>query len=249
MGLFSLGIQQQLQASSAGVQSYPRLSATIPNTIVADLFDRETLLPTGGYTMYTVASNDSNGTAVINLDRQLRLTTDSSAIGDDVDVRVSGVTMVRAADRGIPFDESKHQIDLRIKFDMVTTADTECFVGVTNDSAAIAALPTTQPSFGAFLDRSASANYFLTSGDATTQTTTDTGVAASSTPVILRALWVGDDDATLTLLTGTNLDVISATQTVTALNAQQNLQMHFFIQTEAAALKNMDIRSWSFEVI
>jgi len=244
MGLFSPDILQQQKAATAGVQAYPKLSAAIPDATIADLFDRETLTPTGAYTLYTVASNDSNGTAAINNATELLLTTDSSAIGDDVDVRVSGVSMIRTPDLAIPFDSEKSRAVLDIRIKLNQTADTEAFIGIVNQASALTALPTTASHVGIQFDKSGDDNWTFTSANGA-QVTTDSTVAATTTAFKIRITWTGNNAATVQIF-DTDFVTVLATETVTSISSQVQ-HLHFFLQTEATAAKEMDIQSWSAE--
>ena len=199
--------------------------------------------PTNAYQVYTLASNDGNGTATIAGSRNLSIDCDSSAIGDDADVRTTGLAFERDATNDNIDNRTSLQFDIVFRTD--ATSDTEGFVGLMlGTDAVLSALPTTAKHFGVFWDRSVSANYFLTSADGTSQTTTDTGVAIVAALRSLRIVWSGDNDAVLTLRSadGTTLN---STQTVTALGASIVATIHFFIQTEAAAAKAVVINEWS----
>jgi len=56
MGLFTLGLQQQKQAVSAGINAYPKIGQMVQDNKIEDVFDRATLNPTGGFTFYAVSS-------------------------------------------------------------------------------------------------------------------------------------------------------------------------------------------------
>jgi len=243
MGLFSLGIQQQLQAVSSGARSYPEVSTGSKNQVIGDAFDRETLQPTGYPNIYTLVSNDSNGTAVLQTSGNLRLTTDSSAIGDDVDLRMSELNYTR--NTGIPLDEPSSQLEYETTFRVISITDSEGFIGLIGAShAALSALPTTAVHMGMFWDVSVGANYILSSADGTTQTTTDSGVALEAgINRAIRIIWSGANSGTIDLLLTSDRSVL-ATQTVTALNNTVKFTNHWFAQTEATAAKSLDVPAW-----
>ncbi len=146
-----------------------------------ETFSRELLNPANAIPIYTVTlGGTGGGSGVITQMFRLLLTTDSTASGDDVDVR-SIIALKRSySDDGIqPFTTT---VTMDVMFNLGgTVTNTEGFIGLTGSAAALSALPTTVRSLGIFWDLSANANFFLTSANGTTQVTTDTTIAADDT--------------------------------------------------------------------
>jgi len=244
MGLFSPDIFLQQLAASSAVYSYPDVGQTKVDTILVDEFARESLNPTGAYTVYTATSNDSNGSVTFTNNNRLRLTTDSSAIGDDENVRSSGLGFGRIATSTIT--DTRTQLLFRIVFNLVQTADTEMFLGIHDGASALAVLPTTARHMGVFADASAQANFILTSGNNSAQATADTGVALDTSTHRIDITHTGANAATIEFFDAVSGTTADATQTVTALGLAAP-ELQFFVQTEAAAAKSLEIREWRIE--
>jgi len=241
MGLLQLTAQLQAQAASAGIFVYPGVSGGHKDFKIGDEFTRDALTPTDGYELYTTAGT---GTEVITLpnDAALRLTTGGTS-GNDANVRTSGLVFRRASH----FIDDRNQLELNISLTPTGSTQHEIFVGLLNSFAAITAIPTTAFHAGVFVDAGASAtNYFLTSADGTTQSTTDTGVNAATFTHRLQIIWRGQADATLNFY-DTDFTTILATQTITAnltTNAEDSLSLHFFIETTDNSTAGLDIQEW-----
>lgn len=242
-----LSPKEQSQAASAGKDAYPSLGQVKNNSIIVDEFTRADLNPTNAVAYYTTAATGA-GTATLVANERLELVT-TGVIGDDVDVRLTNLTFQRTP-RDFSFIDSRSQLIFNIVFAAVEATATEVFIGIINATAASTGLPATARHLGIQLDQSVSNNWFLTSADGTTQTTTNTGIAVSAgVRVRLRMVWNGDESATLELYTGTLLDTLASTQTVTALvGAANSFQLHFFIQTEALAAKTLRVTDWRVDV-
>lgn len=239
MPLFTTSIQNQEQAASAGAIYFPTPPDLAQFKTYGDEFNRETLVPTDAYLLYTTAATGT-GTAAMSLARRVRLTT-SAVAGDDVDVRTSGFSFCRVA----KFTDKRSIMEFNIIFALVQTADTEVFIGLDDDGGAITALPTTGIHLGIQYDASASANWFTTSSGGS-QTTEDTSTATSTALVRLRIIINGNNSATMELYTGTGFTTLAYTDTVTSLAGDaQQLVLHFFVQTEAIATPSLDVYEWT----
>ena len=245
MPLFTTSLQNQDQASSAGVYSYPLLTYPKQFSKVSDELNRTTLNASGAIAFYVLASNDGNGTVTMNATGGARLTTDSSAAGDDASLRLSELDIRRVV-RGVT--DSRSKITLIVTFALPSATSTEGFIGFMDAKGALAALPTTGRHMGVYWDASAGANFMLTSADGTSQSTTDTTIALATSGKRIEIVWNGDDSATLSFFSTTTTKTPSATQTVTSLNMnQRSFQLHFFVQTETTAAKTLDLFEWMIQ--
>lgn len=246
MPLFSTSLENQQQAASAGVKTYPALSESSKNFRIVEKFNRATLNPSGFPAFYTTGGN---GTPVVNTSGNayggLLLNT-SGVIGDDTAV-VSAQAYPRSALwAGI---DSTSQLEADFIWDSTST-NIEFFIGLVYNTAGIlTALPTTARHLGIYVDQSAGANYMLTSANGTTQATTDTGVAVAGATLRINIVWSGNDSAVIRLFSGTNLDTLRSTHTVTSLGftVVNPMFIHFFVQTEATAAKGISLYSWQMQ--
>ena len=93
MPLVSIPVSQQVQAATSADSTFPQNPISRPGVRFTEKFDRETLTPSGAYTLYTTATTGA-GTAVIAIVTALEMTT-AAATGDDVSVRTSGLSFIR----------------------------------------------------------------------------------------------------------------------------------------------------------
>jgi hypothetical protein len=198
--------------------------------------------------MYTEANN-GGGSGAIFSNAGYRLTSAGTGAGDDVDLRTSGIAFMRD-----PFKTGRATRSLvwQSQFVVRDTTNAEGFIGLLETDAQLSALPTTTRHVGVFWDISASPNYFLTSADGTTQTTTDTGVAVSTAFRKVKLNWTSLTNIVLQFITvtaSTGAETVNSTQTVTAAPSsnEAGLQAHWFVQTEAAATKRLDIYGWQVD--
>jgi len=241
MGLFSIGIQQQLQAASSGFSIYPAITGAVLDSRVADEFTRETLNTADGYQLYTTASTNG-GTAVPSSLTELLLTTDT-AISDDISVRTSGLSISRVSNL-----DSRSIISIKFNLKLGETTDTEGFVGIVSTSSALTALPGNTRSMGLKWDKSASDNFTLITSNGSAQATTDTSQALSTNSQNLTIQWTGNEIATLS---GAELGVpyTNPTHTASSLNSGGNgYEVHAFLQTEANAAKTLTLVDWRVTV-
>lgn len=245
--LVTTSLQEQQQAASSGVSSLPQIGQIKKFTVIVDEFSRNTVNPTNAVDFYTTSSNDGNGTSAID-GRLMTLTTDGSAIGDDVNVRIREITLHRASQSA--FIDSRNTIKIEIIFNTNSTGS-EGFIGVINSPGALTALPTTVRHMGIEWDDSASANYLITSADGTTQVTTDTGIAAPVAAVRrILITWTGIDTAIIEFFSSSENGTPTATQTVTSLSMLNRVfVMHFFVQTESTATKTLVINEWKLNAL
>ncbi len=238
MPLVVTSIQQQLQATSAGILTYPQLGIVKKDGIIYDTFDRSTLNPTNAVAVYT-----TNGATINTSGARLNLIT-GTTIGNEASAIFTELHMARKN----LFVDGKQALSVDIIFNLNETTDTEGMMVLLGTAAAQTALVTTAIHMGIFWDKSADDNFILTSADGTTQSTTDTGIALTTDIVRLRITWTSTNGATLEFFTGSNVDNVEATHTVTALgitDEQGALIQHFFVQTEAGAAKTLLIQEWS----
>lgn len=218
--------------------------------VIRDDFARESIGPTGFPTLYTNAETGAAGTSSIgqNINR-VSLVTDSTGAGDDQDMRTSGLRIDRnycslvTGMQSFP-DMATDTVQVDMPFSLSQTADTEAFIGIYT-GVALTNLPTTVRHLGVYYDASAGANFMLSSANGTTQSTTDTTVAADTNVHILRVIWTAEDVATIRILTAAGA-AEGVTKTVAALNgtAAQSYELHWFVQTETNAAKTLVLYPW-----
>jgi len=219
---------------------YPHLPNIRKGWSWMDEFMREALLPANGYTFYTVAVNGA-GTGVVNVGRQLLMTTAATAT-NDVDVRVSGVTIQRTPD-DLTTQDQRTTVTMLVRFIVGTATSVEGFIGLEDLQAQLSAIPTTVRHLGLFWNISADANFFFTSANGTDQVTADTGVAVAAAAFTLRIIWTGNDAATIELLDSNQ--AVLATEVVTAIAmAGETMTPHFFVETETSAARTLTVNGW-----
>jgi len=245
MPLVTIGLAQQQQAAASGIFAYPGIGSPKKSWKFIDEFNRLALNPTDAYELYTSAGT---GTEVITMNGQTLAMATGATTGNDASVRTTGMTFLRA----LLNDELDNRSALVFDYYFGTgggPAGAEIFIGLVNDTTALTALPTTARHMGVFVDRSVSTNYFLTSANGTTQTTTDTGITSATATDRMRITWIGNQTATIDFFddptTGASPTV---TQTVTALN-MNNLPytVHFFVEAEGNASEAIFIDDWSVD--
>jgi len=237
MPITSLSIQQQLQAVSAGFRAYPQMTGITKDAIFIDQFNRTTLNPTNAYELYATVA-DNSGTVTINNETRVRMTT-GTTIGNHAVIRTDELVLNRTSFS----PDSKSALTFRFFPALVQTADTEFFCGITNATVDLITLPDENDiHMGLQLNRSASANWFFTSANGTTQVTADTGITATTGTVTLTIRLTGIDAATMTILLGNE----SAETTITAFNSS-SVNIQAITQTEGAAAKSADLNEWSVQ--
>jgi len=242
MPLVSISIQKQLQAAATSIRLFPQTPNIINKWRFGDQFNRETLNPTNAVAIYTTAATNSGTATITSVAEELSLTTDT-ATSDDVHVRTSESAFER-----VPIDliyDDRSSIVLDITFNVNATTSTEGFIGFLRGVSAITAIPTTARHVGLNWDRSASANYFFTSANGTDQVTTDTGFVIKNTNARIRAIWTGNDTATIEYYVDDNSQSPDASESVTALGMENNnYELCLFIQTETTAARSLRVKEW-----
>jgi len=214
------------------------------DVLIGDRFNRASLTPTDSTLVYATGA----GTVLVSGGLQLFLQT-GATIGDDADIRTSELLFY-------PFGpllakDNWNTLTLDIVFFLAQTTEFEFFIGLVGN-AALTALPTTAIHAGILGNVSAGANYTFTSGDGTTQDTSDSGVAMQATTVSrIRITWTGLNTGRIEFFSTALLgDVfpttLEATYEFTAMVTDDlPLALQFFVSTEAAAAKAFAIRSWT----
>jgi len=227
------------------INVYPEFPTNSINSTFIDNFTREAITPTGAYTLYTSASNDGNGSSGITSGNRLHLTTDTSAAGDDESVRLSGFALQRIPTSTV-FTSTRNAYKITIVFSITGALTTEGFIGISDQIAALTALPTTARHLGVYWDISAQANWRITSANGTDQVDTDTGEALDTGINRLEIEWTGTNAAVIKFFNGADATTASATQTVTAFGMGTG-ELHFFIQTETTAARVLHIREYRID--
>lgn len=219
--------------------------------IFGDDFAREVFTPTGFPTLYTAAEVGAAGSTSIDATiNRANMITDATGAGDNQSFRTSGLRVERnytSLITGMPglVGERTASVELHLPFALAAATDTEMFIGIHSGVAALSALPTTARHLGIYCDISAGANFMLSASDGTTQTAVDTTVAVDTAIHILRIRWTAEDTAALQLLTAAGATEGTG-QAVAAFNGASGVshEIHWFIETEAAAAKTMRVYPW-----
>lgn len=249
MPLVNIALKEQITAASAGKRTYPELGQVVRGTILSDNFDRETLNPTNAIALYTVATVGT-GTGDLANNAALTLLT-SGAAADNVSVRTSGIQFSRVSQ----FVDDRSQIELDIVFVWIgAVTSIQTFLGFLLSGAAIAAPPTTVRHMGFYVDTAAQATVILSSSNGTTQNTSNTNFTpVAGTVYRLNILFGGDNAATITFYSGTNLNTSEGSLAVTALGGAtpnvSSYSLHFFHETLAIATREIRINEWSVKVV
>jgi len=237
MGLYTIGLQQQQQSSSAGLRGYPQITGITINSIFSDSFNRSSLNPTNAYELYSTVA-DNSGTVTMFSENQVKMLT-GTTIGNHAVIRTDELSF----ELGGISPDTKSGMTFTILVQLEQTADTEFYAGIVDIGTDLLTLPASgQRHMGIRLDRSASANWFFTHANGTDLVTADTAIAASTTTGTLVIEWRGTNDATMTFTVGTS----SATETVTAYGTAIS-NFTALTQTEGAAAKGGRISGWSVE--
>ena len=238
---------KQIKTIDERIAMYPDIGMLAKNQWIGDSFQRETLTPTGYPTIYTLAENGAGTQAMNTAQASFRLTT-AATIGNDQDMRLSGIQLLGAfTSRNIMSIRNPAEvIDYWTRFKIGQTVTSEGFIGVMGAAAAqISALPTTAAHLGVYWDESVNNALTLSSADGTTQSTTDSTINTSSSAIIsLHIRWDGADDGIVELVTNDGFTVSGTGHTYTAFNASRYAVPHWFVQTEAAAGKLIDLYGW-----
>lgn len=254
MPVFSTTLGTQNQAGSAGVIGYPAIGSIKQFVIFSDEFNRETLNPTNIGVLYTQANNQGTGTTTMT-GSQANITT-TGTTNDDTTLRTSGLVITRTSDL-----DSRTQIIMNCTFSIASAANEQFFIGIVRQITQLTGLPTTTRHLGCYLDTSVSNNIILSSSNGTTQSTTDSGLAISVTPVYkLQIIWNGDDSAVITLYqaatgsTSGNLIFTSvSSQTVTSISNGSTFflgnELNFYIKTLTSSAKTLTIREFNVQAI
>jgi hypothetical protein len=232
-----MNITEPVGAINTRSRSYPNLPNQLTGWTWFDEFERTDLNPTDIMVMYSTNVSNS-GTVAITLGTILRLTTDA-AIGDHASCFTSGLTIKVPAQNAMLEARSKYILDITFKNPDIT--DQEGFIGVTDGTSALTAIPTTDNHLGITWDLSASPNYFITHSDGVTHTTVDTGIAVnSSANHAIRIENNNSDDVTIKYFDDITNDTPSST--VTGIDYSQNKSIiHFIVLTEELATNRLDI--------
>jgi len=181
---------------------------------------------------------------------QLRLTTDATAAGDDVDCRMTEMTLQNVLGNvSANLRDNYTRIRVEIAFFLGNATGSEMFCGIMQRAqGALAAIPVNTFRFaGVIFDDSVGNNWFLNGANGVTLDDNDTGVAADGTQSMVRIDWTANASQTLTLFQGTDLrTVVGGPVTVVGINRSSG-EIHFFIQNEGAAAETLTINSVSIE--
>lgn len=203
----------------------------------ADIFNRDSLNPTGAYELYTGTAPVGTGTNFLTAYQYVRINA-SNAINDNYDLYVSGFVPY-VADLLLAINGFTVDIIFRAA---VTYTDKKAFTGVIEASGAMTAIPTTESHAGVYADSSVDDNLYLSIGNGTTQQTSDTGVAMDSTFRGLRIVWNGVDDVTVKLYDYTFTTLIDSLQR-TDMDLDYGV-IHAYVEALAATNTSWDIWGW-----
>lgn len=230
---------------------YPQIPFRAQGYSFGDDFAREAITPTDWPLLYKKTAVGTDAAAMSTTINRLEIVTGANA-ADNCDIATSGLRLDRiyaSGYSGMPDLEGDGAttLTLLIPFVCSSGADNEGFVGIVGNSSALAAPPTTARHMGVYWDRSANTDFLITSADGTTQSTTDTNDTVDTQRHILRITWTGADTAVIDLLTGAGaLGTATSTQAVAALNgaSEVSYEMHWFVETETTAAKQLNAYGW-----
>ncbi len=211
--------------------SYPEIKGLSVGRSFHDEFNRATLNPKGGYSIYTTTvSGEGKSGNYLGTHRSLLLLTTGGTIGDYVDVRLEEYWLERQKGPDTQQERNRDRIKLNVLFSAANALGAEGFIGIIfTTNTALTELPTTTPHMGVYYDLSEGPNFILSSSDGTTQSTTDTNVAVTTSDYSLTINWTGFNEASITFNPGS---ANQARHTVTALNSYDVGLVHFFVQSE-----------------
>ncbi|MDE1767424.1 MAG: hypothetical protein KGI27_14295 [Thaumarchaeota archaeon] len=243
MPIFTPTIQQQNNSTTAGIRTYPNFGPIQQNLILQDDFSRQTLSPTNAIPAYTVGVVGSGtGTATGGNHGTCLLLTTSTATNDCVSAQVSANRFKRTSQ----YIDLRSNIALDVIFDCGennVVTNYSFFIGLVATANALTAVPTTARHMGIY--GTSGGNFFLSSSDGTTQTTTDTGVAVDQN--VLRRLnisWTGTNSAVISLYSGSTYSTLVKSQTATSLSSDNLYELFFFVLTNTTAAKDLEVYEW-----
>jgi len=211
--------------------SYPEIKGLSVGNSFHDEFNRATLNPAGGYSVYTTtATGEGKAEIYLGTHRSSLLLTTGETIGDNVDVRLEEYWLERQKGPDTQQERNRDRIKLDVLFNVVNTLGSKGFIGIIlNENTALTELPTITPHMGVYYDISAGPNFVLSSSDGNTQSVTDTNIPVTFGDRSLSIDWTGFNEGTITFKPGAPDE---ASQTVTALNSYDVGLVHFFVQSE-----------------
>lgn len=241
------GLVQQEQAAAASATSYPQMPNSGLNWRYTDEFTRESLNPTNAYALYATSAVGAGSVAVAEL-RQLEINTEAG-IGSEATCRISGFGFQRQSSSTVLANRTT--IKTRIVFfpDSVTDTNSEIFVGLVNNTAALTALPgSATRGMGIRLNTASSANWFLWSSNGSAEVTTDTATAATNQPHRVDITWSGDDAGLIEFFDDEDSATPTSSVTVSSLViGDQGLQLNFYVNPLNAEGKSLIIQEWDME--
>lgn len=236
---------------------YPNLSGYASPSRVGDLFSRQTFQPTNQPSLYTVTAVGA-GTAATAITAgsggNLVMTTGAAGAGDNVDIVFNIAPQLLDLGTALANQNLKSaQKKFVCQFALGQTAATEMFIGVTNLPTALTAVPTVRDA-GLIYDASVGANFLFTeAANAGGAVNTDTGQAADTSVYVLTITMGASSSGSIgnvviQLLNSTTGAVI-ATRTNATNIFSPKVFLHWFVQTEGAAAKVLNIRNWFVDTI
>ena len=230
------------------VRTYPALPVTARGWLFKENFSRKTLLPTNWPTLYLTGGTGTESIVMVT-SRRLRVASGSTT-GNDASVLASEAGFNRVKPSLTQFHDWT-QIKMKIDFVLsASAADIEGFVGLLNSANVQTAIPTTTRHLGLYWDTSAQANFRISSANGSTQVDTDSTVALDQVAHRLEIDWTNIDVAQIRFYETVSAATPTTTVDVTALGDEfMAMALHFFVETEANAAKNVEIAAWSAEFL
>lgn len=234
------------------IETRTRVFPDIPNITTGwkwiDIFNRETLIPTGAYTVYTVSVNGA-GTVVSSVGLRVLMTTDTTA-SNDCNLRLSGMTLVRNDIDNLNFD-SRSVITVTITFEIVSTTNSEGAISLINSITKMATLPTTARHMSLVWDFGVDNFWHLVSGDGTTETNDTTSLASNNNNTRkLVITWSGDNAGLLELFASPSDATPVASQIVTAMgnSSTRAYELQILLETLENLAKQFKVHSIEVKV-
>ena len=226
--------------SPSKIKEYPEFPTYQSGYTWRETFHRTTLTPTDWPILWNTAVV-ATGTVTLDTNEAIRVgaaTNLTSDVADawmtNISLRLETISINRAFSPKLP---SKYKVTMQ--FQTNSAANVKAFIGIINNFTGIGALPTTVRHCGIQIDTTASANWFTTSANGTSQVTEDTAVAGSTALLYAVITVNGTDSATIELVDSTGS--VLYTDTVTALShGSQSFTPHIYSETLTTSAKNFD---------
>lgn len=244
MPVFTNPISSQNTASQGGVSGYPKQGQCTAGSVIIDEFNRTSVNPTGIPSLYTL-TNGSTGSISIYLGSQLELAT-AATQNDTEDCSMTGLGMIQQSNY---VDPTRSTVTLDIIFVVAANAANSIGSLSFDTSSPITSPSTTATHMG--IRWTAGGNFLLSSGNGSSEVTTDSGNAVDAGAYRLNVVWNGNNSAIINLYSSTNsYTSLIKSQTVTSLNFSSGnaTTLKFFIKANTNTITKLHVAEWKIQV-